>query len=156
MTDTQLRVVRGRVDSVTLYEVKEDELQRLEDGQNGGLLLNFAIAFISIGFSAWAAIATAASFANPYTAVVFVVVTVGGLLAGIVLGIMWFVSRKSNKRICDEIRARVKQTDFSMLPGAVTPGYTGVEGASPSSLGTMAGRILHSPLPGPLAGPPEG
>ena len=149
MTDTQLRVVRGRVDSVTLYEVKEDELQRLEDGQNGGLLL-------SIGFSAWAAIATAASFANPYTAVVFVVVTVGGLLAGIVLGIMWFVSRKSNKRICDEIRARVKQTDFSMLPGAVTPGYTGVEGASPSSLGTMAGRILHSPLPGPLAGPPEG
>ena len=44
-------VRRGRVDSIDLYEVTEDELQELERGGEASNYLNFALALSSIAVS---------------------------------------------------------------------------------------------------------
>ena len=53
---TPLRVRRGRVESVDLYEIKDTELDTLEKGTPADLQLNFAIFLLSLAFSAIASL----------------------------------------------------------------------------------------------------
>jgi len=43
LDDSKLRVRRGRVESVDLYEIKDTELDELEKGTPAELQLNFAV-----------------------------------------------------------------------------------------------------------------
>lgn len=104
--DTELRIRRGRVDSVDLFEIKESELDLLEKGSPAGLQLNFAIFLISLAFSASAAVATA-SFRNSRIETVFIIVIVVGFLLGAYLFIAWFRTRSAVKDVCADIRRRI-------------------------------------------------
>jgi hypothetical protein len=101
-----LRIRRGRVESVDLYEIKDSELDLLEKGSPADLQLNFAIFLLSAAISAICTLATA-TFSNTTVQTVFIVVTVVGLLLGIYLLIAWWRNRTSLKSVADRIRQRI-------------------------------------------------
>ncbi len=101
-----LKIRRGRVDSVDLYEVKENELELLEKGSPANLQLNFSVFLLSIAFSAILTLATA-TIKWPIMETVFVVVAVIGILLGIYLFISWCRTRTSIASIIVTIRNRI-------------------------------------------------
>lgn len=102
----ELRVRRGRVESVDLYEIKENELELLENGAPSGLYLNFAIFLLSLAFGGITTVSTA-TFSNPRIELLFFIVTVVGTLGGIFLLILWWRSRESIAHVVRSIRARI-------------------------------------------------
>lgn len=109
-TDKSLRVRRGRVDSVDLYEVKENELELLENGEPTGLQLNFAIFLLSIAFSGILTLCTA-TFTQPILQNTFLFVSIIGVIVGLYLLLMWWKGRKSIKTVIQTIKNRI-QPDF--------------------------------------------
>ena len=103
---TPFRVRRGRVDSVDLFEVKENELDILENGSSSELQLNFAIFLISLAFSSICSLATS-TFKYPVVQTIFLLVSVVGILGGSYLIILWRKTRTSVSDICKKIRERI-------------------------------------------------
>lgn len=103
---TPLRVRRGRVASVDLYEIKDTELDTLEKGTPADLQLNFAIFLLSIAFSALAALATT-MFTNKTIETTYIIVAVVGILLGAYLMITWWRTRSEVKELCKLIRQRI-------------------------------------------------
>jgi len=115
------RIVRGRVDSLSLYEITDYELQQLEDGSIGGTYLNFAIFFVSMGLSFLATLLTAAQLSDrAFT--VFVVLVVIGFAAGAVLVVLWLKTRRSMSRVLKRIKDRcaLSETAASIVAEDVT------------------------------------
>jgi hypothetical protein len=101
-----LRVRRGRVASVDIYEIKDSELDILEKGSPADLQLNFAIFLLSLAFSGICTLVTA-TFSNNKTETIFVVVTIISILLGVYLLISWWRNRTSLKEVADKIRQRI-------------------------------------------------
>ena len=105
-SDKSLRVRRGRVDSVNLYEVKENELEILENGETAGLQLNFSIFLLSIAFSGILTLCTA-TFSSSILQNIFLFVVIIGVILGIYLLLMWRKGRKSIKSVIQKIKDRI-------------------------------------------------
>jgi len=103
---TPLRIRRGRVDSVDLYEIKDSELDLLEKGSPADLQLNFSVFLLSLSFSAICALATA-SFQNSIVEIIFVLVVIVGVLLGTYLLLSWYRTRTSVRQLCKHIRSRI-------------------------------------------------
>ncbi len=103
---TSLRVRRGRVESVDLYEIKDTELDALEKGTPADLQLNFAIFLLSLAFSAVASLVTA-TFTNKSIETTFIIVSVVGVLLGAYLMVAWWRARSEVKELCKRIRQRI-------------------------------------------------
>lgn len=102
-----IRVRRGRVDSVDLYEIKDNELNLLEKGSPTDLYLNFAIFLLSIAFSAMAVLFTTKDYRYPIAETVFVVILVVGLLVGALLLILWKRGKGDVAATISDIRKRI-------------------------------------------------
>ncbi|WP_153065524.1 hypothetical protein [Xanthomonas arboricola] len=102
-----LRVRRGRVESVDLYEIKGTELDHFEYGAPGDLQFNFAIFLLSTAFSSVCALATA-TFDNKTIESAFLFVAVIGITLGAYLVISWWRSRTPTKALCKKIRDRIQ------------------------------------------------
>jgi len=109
--DKQLVVRRGRVDSVDLYEIKDNELDLLEKGSPANLQLNFAIFLTSLAFSSILALCTS-TFKFPIMETVFVVIAVVGVLLGGYLLFSWWRTRTSITKLIQIIKNRIP-TDVS-------------------------------------------
>lgn len=101
-----VRIRRGRVGSVDLYEVKDSELDILEKGSPADIQLNFSIFLLSVAISGVFSLATS-TFANPRIETTFIVVTVVGFILGIYLMISWMRNRTSLRSLCKSIRERI-------------------------------------------------
>lgn len=101
-----LRVRRGRVDSVDLYEIKENELEILEKGEPFSVYLNFSIFLLSAAITGIVALCTA-TFKNDITKYSFLFVSILGIIIGLLLLILWYRGRKSVKSIFKKIRERI-------------------------------------------------
>lgn len=101
-----LFIRRGRVDSVDLYEVKENELELLEKGSPATLQLNFAIFLLSTSFSTIIALITTEP-RWPLVQMFFVVVTVVGILLGLYLLFSWWKTRASISKVIKKIKDRI-------------------------------------------------
>jgi hypothetical protein len=112
--DKPLRVRRGRVESVDLYEIKDTELDHFEHGAPGDLQLNFAIFLLSTAFSSICALATA-TFASKTKENAFLFVAIIGITLGVYLLISWWRSRTPTRALCKKIRDRIK-ADQDPLP----------------------------------------
>ena len=99
-------VRRGRVDSVDLFEVKENELELLEKGSPASLQLNFSIFLLSLAFSAILTLTTA-TVKMPKLETVYIVVAVVGVLLGLYLLFSWWKTQTSIKNIVTTIRNRI-------------------------------------------------
>lgn len=106
-TDNTLLVRRGRVDSVNLYEVKENELDVLENGEENVIQLNFAIFLLSIAFSGILTLCSA-TFKSKLLENTFLFSTIIGTILGIYLLIMWWRGRKSIKKVIQTIKNRIE------------------------------------------------
>src|SRR6185503_8405051 len=101
----QLRIVRGAVDSLSLYEVTDHELELLEQGSPSSTFLNFAIFFFSIGISFLVTLVTVV-VASLLLFIVFTIVAVVGMAASLILFVLWRQTRSRTKEMCKKIRAR--------------------------------------------------
>jgi hypothetical protein len=120
---TQLDPAIHRVplDKLRIFEITEAELEALERGAPDSIFLNLAIAVLSTALSLSAALAISV-IENLYTFVVFVVVTVIGYISGATFGLLWWISRKSIRKVSAEIRSRIPpegvQEDGNGIPTA--------------------------------------
>jgi hypothetical protein len=125
----EMRIIRGAVDSLTFYEVTEEELEILANGPASSIFLNFGIALLSVGASFLAAVFTA-TFANILAFVVFLVIAIIALIAGAVLMVLWWNARGSSGGLVAKVKARVELeavVDKVADPSAILP----VENAPP-------------------------
>jgi hypothetical protein len=104
--ESKLLVRVGRVESVDLYEIKDTELDELERGTPADLQLNFSIFLLSTAFAAIGSL-TPATFTNPTIELLFMVISVCGILLGSFLMIAWYRTRSGVKKLCERIRQRI-------------------------------------------------
>ena len=109
--DKPLRVRRGRVESVDLFEIKDSELELFRRGSPADLQLNFAIFCLSLAFAAVLSLNTA-TFKSDSIHTGVIVVAVVGTLFGFYLLIAWWRNHTSLTGACDVIRQRIKETDI--------------------------------------------
>lgn len=103
-----LQVRLGRVQSVDLYEIKDNELDLLEKGSPATIQLNFAVFLLSVAFSSIAALCTA-TFRWDIAQTIFVFIAVVGILLGSYLLLSWWRTRTSISALIKSIRARIEQ-----------------------------------------------
>ena len=115
-----LHVRRGRVDSVDLYEVKDNELELLERGSPASIQLNFAIFLYSLAFASLTTLITA-TFNKTIYQTIYVVVTVVGFILGTYFLIMWNKARGSIAEIVKTIRARIPKESSKIPPTPESP-----------------------------------
>ncbi|MXX34379.1 MAG: hypothetical protein F4107_14445 [Gemmatimonadetes bacterium] len=108
----EVRIVRGRVDSLSIYEVTETELDALERGSPYSIYLNFGIFLVTLGMSFLTSLLTV-DIESLTTLVVFLVLTVIGNIGGALLIILWYGARKEVGGITKRIRARIAETEPS-------------------------------------------
>ncbi len=104
-TGENIPVKKGRVDSLTVYEVTDYELDQLEKGSPASLFLNFSILFLTTGVAFFIALLTT-STESIKVFIIFIVVTVISFIAGVVLFILWYRDRKSIKGLITKIKDR--------------------------------------------------
>lgn len=105
----ELVIDRARLDSITVYDVTDDELSILEQGSPSSVYLNFAIALLSIAASLGVSLATT-KIEDDRKFYTFLIITVLTTVIGAILLVLWYRTNKSSKGIFKKIRAR-KDTD---------------------------------------------
>jgi hypothetical protein len=105
-------VKRGKFDSLTIFDVTEQELNIIENGSTNSLFLNFAIFLISTSTSFFISIFTVDWFPKglePHliSYIVFLVIAILTLLVGMICIILWIRSHDSFKDTIRIIRRRL-------------------------------------------------
>jgi len=103
-------IQRGRVGSLSLYEITEYEFEVLQQPSQSSTLLNFAIFFWSVAISFHVALKTT-KVDSDRTFAVLVLVTIVGYAAGTVMGgislIAWLRNRSKRKDVIKRVRDRI-------------------------------------------------
>lgn len=118
--DKSFRIRRGKVDSVDLFEVKENELEILANGEEVGIYLNFSIFLLSLAFSGILTLSTA-TFSSNIIQNAFLFVTLIGLIVGLFLIILWWRGRKSIKTVIAVIKNRIPPDLVTTTTTTTTP-----------------------------------
>ena len=109
-----VNIRRGRVDSLTVYDVTESELLDLERGSPANIFLNFAIFLLSAAVSFLIALFST-DIQSTKTFCVFVIIAVVGLIGGVVLFVIWKKSKETTSAIIQRIKDRVPKEDAKDL-----------------------------------------
>lgn len=99
---------RGKLDSLNVYDVTEDELEKLETGSSDSIFLNFSIFAFSIAIPFLITLFTIPIESNRIF-YVFLIVTILGLLGGTVLLVLWRKNRTPIKKLAEKIRERIQE-----------------------------------------------
>lgn len=106
------KVRRGQVDSLSLYEITDYELDILERGSPSGIFLNLSVFLFTLGASFWIALETT-SLEVSKTFIIFAILATVGILGGVVFGILWYRNRESVKSIVIKIKSRMPSEEVS-------------------------------------------
>lgn len=109
LDENQPIIKRGRVDSLNIFEIREDELNTIEKGSTTSLYLNFAIFLLSTAVSFLIALLTSNLKDKLFIFTIFCVVTAVGFLIGLFLLIMWFREKDEFKEVIKVIRQRIME-----------------------------------------------
>jgi hypothetical protein len=104
--ESRISVNRGKVDSINIYEVTENELESLEAATPTGILFDIGLVCLSIAVSLSVALATT-TIASERTFYTFVIVVAIGYLAFGAFTVIWLITRKSVKKLTSKIRNRI-------------------------------------------------
>lgn len=99
------KILRGKVDSLTLYEITDAELDALERGSPSSTYLNLAILCLSVGISFLISILT--TDISDRVFIGFFIVAAVGLCVGAVLFVIWWRMGSELSGVCRKIRERV-------------------------------------------------
>lgn len=107
-------IKRGKLDSLTIFEVSERELDTIEKGSNDSIFLNFGIFFLSISISFFVVIFTVDFFYADrddllVKFIVFLCVAILTLIGSIICLVAWWRNKDDFKQTIKEIKERMKQ-----------------------------------------------
>jgi len=102
------RIKKGKVDSLTIYEVTEAELEAIESGSPNSNFLNFGIALISVAIS-FATTLLTVEIKDIKLFTVFTLMTIVGFVVGGILIFMWYRTKSNIELIFKKIRDRIKE-----------------------------------------------
>jgi len=108
--ERSLRIRYGKVDSLSLYEVTEDELENLEKGGPASLMLNLGLSLLSIGISFLVALLST-NIQSDRTFAIFVIITVVAFVGAAILLLLWNKNRLSVSTIIKRIHARMQKEE---------------------------------------------
>lgn len=103
----ELKVQRGRVDSITIYEVTENELTTLESGTPTGYLFDSFLALLAIGISFIVTVTTTEIKSDRLHAFYSMLILVS-LVGAIICFVLWLRCRKSILLTIEQIKNRVQ------------------------------------------------
>ena len=104
----EVKIVRGRIDSLALYEITEGELDALERGSPYSIYLNVGVSLLTLGLSFLASLLTIETQAHSVILLtVFVVLAIAGIIGGAVLLILWRGARAETTGVVKKIRQRI-------------------------------------------------
>lgn len=107
-TEESLIVNKGKLDYLNVYEITEDELDRMGRGGSDSIFLNFAIFSFSIAISFLITLLTT-SINSDRTFSIFLILTILGFLSGGLLLILWWKNRLSVNELTGRIKDRMKK-----------------------------------------------
>lgn len=139
LDEETIRARRGRVDSVDIFEVKENELDVLERGGTADLYLNYAIFLLSLAFSAVIALATS-TFKSELVETLVKIVMVVGFIAGPFLIVLWFRDRETVRQVVSRVRARIRVDEPQLVAPPKLPD-------APSEPDVQGQPELEGPIP---------
>jgi hypothetical protein len=105
-TELDPAIHRVRLDKLTIFEITEAELEALERGSPESLYLNLGIAALSIASSFLISLLTT-TIADTQTFCVFVIICAVGFVAGVTFALLWWLSRRSLKKVARDMRNRM-------------------------------------------------
>ena len=105
-SDAVFRVTRGRFDSLRIYDVTEDELERIETGTPDSLNLTFATFLLSVALTCLTTLLTTTYSTKVF--VLYLLLSIVGFLLGSFLLVKWWLLRKDRKAIFKKIRDRIE------------------------------------------------
>ncbi len=112
--EDKLTINRAKLNSLDIYEITDDELERLERGGSDTTFLNFAIFTISVAASFIVSLFTI-KIESDRIYIAFLTTIILGFLAGAILLILWWKSRRSTKGLVKKIKDRMnKESDSSI------------------------------------------
>lgn len=118
--DDQIRVERGGLGSIKVYEITADELDALEKGEPNAVLKDWGLMLTPIGA---AYIPVLIFFEKPeenlVKFVLFAIATAVSLLAGVICFSIWWKGRRGKQTVIEKIKGRMKPTS-ALLPPLVT------------------------------------
>ncbi|MDO8281716.1 MAG: hypothetical protein Q7U10_03675 [Thermodesulfovibrionia bacterium] len=104
--ESSIPVKKGRVDSISIFEVTESELETLESATPTGILFDIGVSCLSVAIAFTISLATT-EIENDRAFYSFLIVVVVGYLAFIAFTIIWLVTRQSVKKLTKKIRERM-------------------------------------------------
>jgi hypothetical protein len=121
------KIKRGRLASLSLYEVTDYELEILQAGSPATILLNFAIFLLSTALSFWVAV-FGTEIKDPNRYAVFMMIAIFATINGVLLLVLWWRKRGSVAQLVAKIKRRISADTV-----APSLGETGPTGAAASS-----------------------
>ena len=108
----ELTIFRGKVDSLTLYEITDHELNVLEKGSPNSIYLNFSIFLLSVGLSFLVALLSA-DIPSERTYVTFLIFCLVGVFLGAFLLVLWCRMKSEVTSVVSRIRERITSHETS-------------------------------------------
>ncbi len=110
-----------RLGTLTVYEVTDDELRLIEAGDPSTVLFNFGIGSASLGVGIGATLLASTVTSMPIF-IVLVLLTIVGILAGVVLLVFWRRMARKTSSLIATVRARAKTQYMSatLASGSIT------------------------------------
>jgi hypothetical protein len=115
-SDFSPEIRRARIDCLNIYEISEAELETFEKGSPGSIYLNFAIFIFGVISTLATAMFTTKVESN-ITQIVFIVLIVVGLIAGVFLIILWYRNYNSLSKLIETIRKRLPREEIPAIEG---------------------------------------
>jgi len=103
------KIKKGKVDSLTIYEITDSELETIERGSPNSTFFNIGIALLSFAISFLVTLVTVDLTLRPKLFTVFTIVTVVGFIVGAVLMILWVKTKNDVDDVLKKIRDRIKE-----------------------------------------------
>ena len=125
------RIVRGRVDSLSLYEITDHELDILEKGSPNSIYLNFSIFLLSVGASFSATLLTT-EIQSDRIFDFFVIICAVGIFGGFFLLLVWYRMKSELTDVVKRIKGRISAAE---TPSAVR-GIKGIRLTTPRQQST--------------------
>lgn len=112
--EDHISVIRGKVDSLSVYEVTSYELQILERGSPQSIYLDISISLFSIAMSFFVSLVTTEITDNKIF-IIFVFITIVSFFLGIILIILWAKNKKSGSEVINQIKKRIPNSEMKKL-----------------------------------------
>jgi hypothetical protein len=107
--EDKVSVKRGRVDSIVIFEVTENELNIIRNGSETSIYLNFSIFLITVALSFLISLLTADFSKKLLVFTIFCTITTCAFLIGIFLFFLWLKKKDRFKEVILKIQNRIKE-----------------------------------------------